>query len=518
MTEEEEQELLRKRAKKKRKKLEKIGESADEASAEAGVAQQAGARAAVAGILAPVNPSVIEAPPPGVLSTLWYSRECFLHVFVMEKICGWKTRPKVQLVEEDQEQPKEEKGEDQNEETKKPFASRSSSPLDLAKATRLQRKALTTAEVWADPKKRMEISRINPGHCPFVMSMAEAESRKQQADAAERKRRYKLQSVTSETGSGDRVEVLLVKWRGRSHMHCSWERASDIQRLDPSTSSTARHKIRRFYQSQEISYGANWKQVLEEERATAVAIHSHGLSGIADNKSSSPSAMTTTAAEDEADEVEEHFSPQCLEIERILACDENEMNMEVLAKQRAINMRDEQEEVNRREREQQGSAAIDGVSSKVLLQDDVELPWDPEDNVRYVVKWKGLPYSEMTWEYWRDIKRDAVDEVEDFWYRQRAPDLEEVRQMTNRPHPHIRDFKKLQESPMYGMSKRPRPVAKLEGVEDEDTQMTATEPDSGFRLRGYQLEGVNWLLFNWWNRRSCILADEMVSGCACVMV
>lgn len=32
------------------------------------------------------------------------------------------------------------------------------------------------------------------------------------------------------------------------------------------------------------------------------------------------------------------------------------------------------------------------------------------------------------------------------------------------------------------------------------------------QLRDYQLEGVNWLLFNWYNRRNCILADEMGLG------
>jgi chromodomain-helicase-DNA-binding protein 7 len=32
----------------------------------------------------------------------------------------------------------------------------------------------------------------------------------------------------------------------------------------------------------------------------------------------------------------------------------------------------------------------------------------------------------------------------------------------------------------------------------------------GFKLRPWQLEGVNWLLFNWHQRRGCILADEMV--------
>ena len=26
------------------------------------------------------------------------------------------------------------------------------------------------------------------------------------------------------------------------------------------------------------------------------------------------------------------------------------------------------------------------------------------------------------------------------------------------------------------------------------------------KLRDYQLEGVNWLLWNWWHKRACILA------------
>ena len=34
----------------------------------------------------------------------------------------------------------------------------------------------------------------------------------------------------------------------------------------------------------------------------------------------------------------------------------------------------------------------------------------------------------------------------------------------------------------------------------------------GLHLRDYQLEGVNWLSWNWWNQRSCILADEMGLG------
>ena len=31
-------------------------------------------------------------------------------------------------------------------------------------------------------------------------------------------------------------------------------------------------------------------------------------------------------------------------------------------------------------------------------------------------------------------------------------------------------------------------------------------------LREYQVEGVNWLIFSWYQRRNCILADEMGLG------
>ena len=93
-------------------------------------------------------------------------------------------------------------------------------------------------------------------------------------------------------------------------MHCSWERPFDIQRLDASN-NTARNKIRRFYQSQEVALGLEWKRVVEEERATAAKIHSHG----------------GEVEGEEADQGEEYFPIQCLEIERILSCDESEMNM-----------------------------------------------------------------------------------------------------------------------------------------------------------------------------------------------
>ena len=301
-------------------------------------------------------------------------------------------------------------------------------------------------------------------------------------------------------------------------MHCSWERASDLARLDPSNNNTAKSKIRRYFQNQEAALGLDWKQLMEEERTLATTIHTHG----------------TSTAEDDDIGNDDFFSPQCLEVERIMLCDESEMNMQVLAKQRTINL------MNYREPSPEGQKPVN-EEDDVKMQDELALvesdkatrgirkvarsvldvatkdaPWDPEDNVRYVVKWKGLPYSEMTWEYWRDIKRDAVDEAEDYWGRQQAPNVDEAIRTAMKPHPNIRDFRKLDGSLNYGKSVRERPVATIDGFippvkEDDDD-----EAAPGFKLRGYQLEGVNWLLFNWWNRRSCILADEMVSNCGFV--
>lgn len=513
LTEAEEQNLLKKRRRKHRNPPD-AGAAEDVADPAATRPFDAVVPGSIEDILIPtsstVTSSIIESPPSGVLSTLWYSRECFLHVFVMEKICGWKTRPKVQLVEDAGVRPLRE-GDDQSD-TKPPAAA--TSPLDDAEATRLQQKAFMVAEFRTDHRRRMEISRINSRQCPIVMATAVAESYKSTLAANGTKYCYKLrpetlseQGVVGET-SGDtgdvREEILLVKWRGRSFMHCSWERASDIERLDPSTNNTARNKIRRFYQNLQNTYGLNWKQVLEEERSTASAIHHHGKIGSAEKATALSAAAIV--ADDDVDNVEEYFTPQCLMVERILACDENEMDMQVFARQRAINMRGEQEELSRIER-----AELGVVETKVGQSKETELSWDPEDNVRYVIKWKGLTYSEMTWEYWRDIKRDAVDEAEDFWYRQEAPDLELMRLSANRPHPHMRDFQKLPESPAFGVCKKPRPIAKLQG-DDDDAATSIPESDPGFRLRSYQLEGVNWLLFNWWNRRSCILADEMGLG------
>lgn len=465
----------------------------------------------------------IESPPPGELNCLWYSREPFLHVFVLEKILGWKTRPVVRLETCD---PDDSKDEIQPEEAL-PLAAKLKKMHTLEADEAIQMKDKAIADVRNDFRKRMEISRLNPAGCSTVKKFA---ARRERALAKREGRPPKFKAVVSDT---EREEVFLIKWRGRSHMHCSWERKHDLERFDHSTQlGSARGKISRYIQTQVMTLGADWKKVLEDGRraASTPATHHHshnsqndgGDNGDATKALNGDMSNNTAKAENAPDE-EDYFSPLYLEVDRILGCDESELDMQVLARQRALNLRAERKALQKREEEDaeeekwlKGEA--DEVPSEkhelapsenVLEQEDAA--WDPEDNVRYVVKWKGLQLTEATWEYWVDIKRDFVDEVEDFWMRQRAPSSEEVKQISNTPHPHPKNFKKLTESPVFGVSSFERKVAKLNDGQDDLIDGDA-EPVAEMRLRAYQLEGVNWLLWNWYNQRSCILADEMGLG------
>jgi SNF2 family DNA or RNA helicase len=246
--------------------------------------------------------------------------------------------------------------------------------------------------------------------------------------------------------------------------------------------------------------------------------------------STNPPTVNATGDGEPDEEIEldeeEYFSPLYLEVDRIVGCDENELDMDVLARQRALNLRAEREALKRREKEddeeekwlkgeqaEDEDAADAKQSASAEDHSEQEEEWDPEDNVRYIVRWKGLQLTEATWEYWIDIKRDFVDEVDDFWLRQQAPSPEEVEEITEERHPHPRSFKKMKESPIFGISEKERPIAKLEGLSEVDYEASSdTDNESVLKLRSYQLEGVNWLLWNWYNRRSCILADEMGLG------
>ncbi|KAK1157605.1 hypothetical protein AOXY_G23730 [Acipenser oxyrinchus oxyrinchus] len=99
-----------------------------------------------------------------------------------------------------------------------------------------------------------------------------------------------------------------------------------------------------------------------------------------------------------------------------------------------------------------------------------------EEVTHYLVKWCSLSYEESTWELQEDVDPGKIKEFEDI---QKIPAIKHMER------PAADTWQKLERSRDY---------------------RNANE------LREYQLEGMNWLLFNWYNRKNCILADEMGLG------
>ncbi|MEQ2196392.1 choline dehydrogenase 7 [Xenoophorus captivus] len=82
----------------------------------------------------------------------------------------------------------------------------------------------------------------------------------------------------------------------------------------------------------------------------------------------------------------------------------------------------------------------------------------------YLVKWCSLAYEDATWELKADIDQSKIDEYERIAARE--PNTERV------DRPSAADWNKLESSREYR---------------------------NGNALREYQLEGLNWLTFNWYN-------------------
>jgi chromodomain-helicase-DNA-binding protein 7 len=100
-------------------------------------------------------------------------------------------------------------------------------------------------------------------------------------------------------------------------------------------------------------------------------------------------------------------------------------------------------------------------------QEVVEAPVQTRKVKHYLVKWRALAYEDSTWELEDDL--DPL-KVEQFWKFRKPPPKSEWKPK-RRPKP--ADWKKIEESPVY---------------KGDNT------------LREYQLEGLNWLSFCWYNR------------------
>ena len=133
---------------------------------------------------------------------------------------------------------------------------------------------------------------------------------------------------------------------------------------------------------------------------------------------------------------------------------------------------------------------------RVVAQREVQLEDEDGDvsvKLQYLVKFKGLPYAECTWE-------DAV-----FMRGENVTGANEA----------IEDFE-IRESRIGRGQKQPEEARKQfvrggRGAMDAQPECLS----GGGTLRDYQLAGLNWMMLGWSRRRNVILADEMGLGKTC---
>lgn len=114
-----------------------------------------------------------------------------------------------------------------------------------------------------------------------------------------------------------------------------------------------------------------------------------------------------------------------------------------------------------------------------IINDACEKP----GKVEYLVKWKSLDYVDSTWESESDIEEKAKNKIEEYQKRLKHSNPKKIPSRWKRPSP------------------------------DKYVEIKETiESKVGTSLRPYQLEGLNWLRFCWYNKRNTILADEMGLG------
>jgi SNF2 family DNA or RNA helicase len=242
-------------------------------------------------------------------------------------------------------------------------------------------------------------------------------------------------------------EMFLVKWKGLSYLHASWERKEDLDQVDPN----AKLKLKRFLLTPQ-------------------------LPGIMGEEPSRNEGKEDEDVENADEDEVQYFNPDMVEVQRIISCDTPAVHHSKARKPSDLL----KSKGSSRKRK---SATLDS-------SDDED---DEANDVKYLVKWRGLSYDECTWERWEDIK-SYYREVWLFWQLQKPPKLPIVPPA----FPTLQEYRKLEISPTFG-------VSNILVEEDDDG-------NTGLKLRDYQLEGVNWLLWNWWHKRPCILADEMGLG------
>lgn len=246
--------------------------------------------------------------------------------------------------------------------------------------------------------------------------------------------------VDSRKALGGGEMEFLVKWQQRSYMHCTWETRESL-----AEAKGARKLDNYIRKQQELESIRRCGSVDEVEKLNV-------------------------DAEVERQAIAEHYF-----VERVIA----EREVEALEREPPAPLASASEGASAPLQEEQGEQA----------EGSAEQAWRTVQRTEYLCKWRGLPYSDCTWESEADILPRFQQLVRDFHERER--------QLWENP-------------PSTGSGALTVAKARAAHLFSRLTAQPAWL--TGGTLRDYQLEGLNWLIYSWHKETNCILADEMGLG------
>lgn len=133
---------------------------------------------------------------------------------------------------------------------------------------------------------------------------------------------------------------------------------------------------------------------------------------------------------------------------------------------------------------------------------------------QFLVKWGNLPYSDSTYEFERDLILNEIEYGEplnEFLRRNQKPTKAGRRSYLNSGDEEQRRlYRFLGDNVTKYKGKKLSDEEREAAVEEYKQRLQDRTYKNGGQLRDYQAEGVAWMLANFVNKRSAILADEMV--------
>ena len=256
-------------------------------------------------------------------------------------------------------------------------------------------------------------------------------------------------AATEGTADDDNVfeERFLVKWSDLSYLHCSWESQDDlVAQVD-----NAKNYLTTFFR----------KSV-------------NGLLFDADERGDG-----------------EFFDPSYVQIERVLEIAEEDEDED-----------DEDEEANG------AAAAEEDTAIKLphgIIMDKDHPDYESGTGRQFLIKWGNTQYSDSTYEFERDLilaEADYEEHVKDLEARSAKPTKKEMTKVFKHQEEQKRRLYKI-------FGEKGVKGSQEDKIAEYQKKMEAHAFANGGQVRDYQAEGISWMISNYINNRSSILADEV---------